>query len=91
MPIIIVHRSETESYSLKLREPGFSEYAFAACMVTENGRMDKLNIGKFLIDTCGIDNELDIDFIRKDVKLLASAALEAYYLIEIYSTELKKK
>lgn len=90
MNTIIVHKNDTEKYTLKLRDLGFEEYAFAACMVTESGKMDKLNIGKFLIDTCGIEGD-DIATIRGDVKLLASAALEAYYLIEIYSTEVKKK
>lgn len=87
--ILTVKISKEESYKCELREPGFEELAHALMlMTTASGKANTLLGGRFLIESCWVKGD---EKIKKDTKLLFSAAFEASKLIEVFETNIKKK
>ena len=58
-------------------------------MTSKSQGLDRMGAGKFILDTCIVSG--DRKEIYDDVKCLAAASLDAFELLDIYTSELKKK
>lgn len=85
---IIVKRPKGD-VTLKLKEPDFDTYRMAIMAVqSESGKADQLAAGKIYLEICCTEG---LEEVKKDNKAFISACLEAYNLLTLYETEVKKK
>jgi hypothetical protein len=89
---IIVHTPKGE-VSISLNQPNFDQYQGAMlAMETPSGKNAVLYAGRFILTACVVAEDRDkLNQIEKDVRAHASASMDAYSLLNLYTSDLKKK
>lgn len=80
--------NKVKEYKCILREPVWEEYLGAMEAIRmPSGKTNIAKCGRFVLETCWLDGDEEIKTVPS---LLYSASLDAYDLIEVHDTELKK-
>lgn len=79
--------------SITLNQPNFDQYQGAMlAMETPSGKNATLLAGRFILTTCVVPEDRErLQQLEKDVRAHVSVSMDAYSLLNLYTSDLKKK